>query len=103
MTSSALTVSGILDAEMEEVAWTAIGLMAATLFGSFFYLGARIDNLGNRLDARIDGLSSRLDGLDAKIDNLGARLDARLDGLETRMDSFYARLDPPARAPRRLK
>lgn len=96
MASAALPVSGILDAAMEEVAWTAIGLMAATLFGSFFYLGARIDGLGNRLDARIDSL-------DSKIDNLGARLDARLDGLESRMDALNARLDPPSRAPRRHK
>jgi hypothetical protein len=94
--SDASAAAGILDTEMEEVAWTAIGLMAATLFGAFFYLGARIDGLGNRLDARIDGL-------DSKIDNLGARLDARLDGLESRMDALNARLDLPSRAPRRLK
>ena len=75
---------------MEEVAWTAIGLLAATLFGSLFYLGSRIDNLGSRLDARIDGLG---DSLTARIDGLGARLDGRLDGIESRMDALNARLD----------
>ncbi|HJR19584.1 MAG TPA: hypothetical protein VJ922_07680 [Actinomycetota bacterium] len=64
---------------MEQIAWTAIGLLAATLFSSFFYLGQKIDSLGARLDARIDGL--------------GARLDARLDGVESRLDAINARLD----------
>jgi hypothetical protein len=52
---------------MEEVAWTAIGLLAATLFGNFWFLGskidsinARIDNLAARLDARIDAVSAQL-------------------------------------------
>ncbi|HJR18699.1 MAG TPA: hypothetical protein VJ922_03180 [Actinomycetota bacterium] len=75
---------------MEEIAWTAIGLLAATLFGSFFYLGARIDNLGSRLDARIDAVSSDLGG---RVDGLGARLDARLDGVVSRLDAINARLD----------
>jgi len=54
---------------MEAVAWTAIGLLAATLFGSFFYLGARIDALSGRIDAQ----SSRIDALGSQ---LGARIDA---------------------------
>jgi len=61
---------------MAAVAWTAIGLLAATLFSSLFYLGGRIDALGGRIDAlgeRIDSLSARLDG---RIDGLSARIDA---------------------------
>jgi len=57
---------------MTAVAWAAIGLLAATLLGSFFYLGSRLDALG----ARIDSLGSRLDG---RIDALGAKLDARIE------------------------
>ena len=61
------------------VAWTAIGLLAATLFGSLFYLGERIDALGAKIDSRIDGLSARIDGLSARTDGLGGRIDAHLD------------------------
>ena len=56
---------------MDAAVWTAIGLLAATSFGSLFYLGSRIDAIGSRidgLDARIDGLGSRMDGLSAKLD-----------------------------------
>jgi hypothetical protein len=60
---------------MEAVAWAAIGILAATLLGSVFYLGSRIDNLGARIDA------------------LGARLDGRLDGLSTRIDGLSTRID----------
>ena len=74
---------------MEAVAWTAIGVLAAAVlgsFGSFFYLGTRIDALGARLDARIDTqgaeLGSRVGGLGTRIDQLAARV----DGLAARMD-----------------
>jgi hypothetical protein len=49
---------------MEAMAWTAIGLLGAAVlgsFGSFFYLGTRIDALGARLDSRIDALAARMD------------------------------------------
>ena len=68
---------------MEQVAWAVTGLLAAALFGNFWFLGAkidsinsRIDGLANRLDARIDALTSRLD---ARIDALGASLQAHTD------------------------
>jgi hypothetical protein len=64
---------------MTAVAWTAIGLLAATLFGALFYLGARIDALGARLDGRLDGVASRIDSLASRIDALGARLDAHVE------------------------
>ncbi|MGH9198091.1 MAG: hypothetical protein ACRD1T_20455 [Acidimicrobiia bacterium] len=35
---------------MEAQAWTAIGLLAATLVGTLFYLGNWIDSLGARLE-----------------------------------------------------
>jgi hypothetical protein len=76
---------------MIAVAWTAIGLLAATLLGTLYYLGARIDALGTRLDARIDALGARLDG---RIDGLSARIDglsARIDGLATRLDTHIER------------
>jgi hypothetical protein len=34
--------------------WTAIAIVAAMAVGSMFYLGARIDALGDTLGARID-------------------------------------------------
>jgi hypothetical protein len=49
---------------MTAVAWSAIGLLAAVLFGNFFWLGTRIDGLS----ARIDGLSSRIDAMNARLD-----------------------------------
>jgi hypothetical protein len=49
---------------MAAVAWSAIGLSAATLIGSLFYLGSRIDYPG----LRIDHLSSRIDALSLPLD-----------------------------------
>ena len=62
------------------VAWAAIALLAATLVGSLYYLGSRID----ALSARVDALGSRLD---ARIDALEARLTARIDRLKERLDA----------------
>jgi len=39
---------------MEAAVWTAIGLLAATSLGTLFFLGARVDGLGDR----VDGLDS---------------------------------------------
>jgi hypothetical protein len=71
---------------MAVVAWAAIALLAATLFGSLFYLGNRIDALGARidsfearLDSRIDRLEARLAALDARFDVVNGRLDPRSD------------------------
>ncbi len=69
---------------MEAQAWTAIGLLAATLVGSPFYLGNRIDSMG----ARIDSMGARFDPLGARIDSLGVRLDSRIDGLSGRIDGL---------------
>lgn len=58
---------------MAGVAWTAIGLLAATLFGAIGYLGSKIDALSTRIDV------------------LGTRLDSRIDGLEARLDAHVER------------
>jgi hypothetical protein len=76
---------------MVGVAWTAIGLLGATLLGSLYYLGSRIDALGARLDGRIDGLGTRIDGLADRIDTLDARLSSRLDALASRLDAHLER------------
>jgi len=53
---------------MVAVAWTAIGCLAATLFGNLYWLGGRIDALGARIDARLDAINARLDGMNARLD-----------------------------------
>ena len=69
---------------MEAAVWTAIGLLAATSLGSLFYLGARIDALGARMDSRFDSLEGRME---ARF----ARVDQRFDGLEGRLDAHLDR------------
>jgi hypothetical protein len=67
-------------AAMEAMAWTALGLLGAAVlgsFGSFFYLGTRIDALGARLDSRMDSLSERIDTQGSRIDAQGDRFDAQ--------------------------
>jgi len=54
---------------MAEVAWTSIGLLAATLFGSFFWLGSRIDGLATRIDSLAAHMDARFDALNARIDS----------------------------------
>jgi outer membrane murein-binding lipoprotein Lpp len=80
---------------MVAVAWAAIGILAATLLGSLYYLGARIDALGSSLNARIDGLESslnaRIDGLSGRINGLESSLNARIDALAARMDAHIER------------
>ena len=61
---------------MEAQIWTVIGLLTATLLGSLFYLGSRIDTLGARFDSRIDTLSTEVHGQ-------GSGLNSRLDALST--------------------
>ena len=53
---------------MVAVAWAAIGLLAATLVSSMFYLGSRIDALGARIDSQWAGLGARIDWLSARMD-----------------------------------
>jgi len=53
---------------MVAVAWAAIGLLGATLFGNLYWLGGRIDALGARMDAKFDRLDARLDMMNARLD-----------------------------------
>jgi hypothetical protein len=71
---------------MEAAVWTAIAVLAATNLGSLFYLGARIDALGARIDAQRTDLGGRIEAL-------GARLDARIEALTERIDTQNARID----------
>jgi hypothetical protein len=73
------------------VAWTAIALLAATLFGTLYYLGNKIDALGARMDARFDALSGRIDAQGARIDALGARLDMRMDAVSGLLQAHVER------------
>ena len=66
---------------MVAVAWAAIGLLAATLVSSLFYLGSRIDALGARLDVQGSSLGTRIDALDERLGNRIDALSARIDGL----------------------
>lgn len=76
---------------MTTVAWTAIGLLAATLLGTLVYLGQRIDALAARVDAQGADLGQRIDAqgaeLGQRIDAQGAELSRRVDALATRLDS----------------
>lgn len=69
---------------MEAASWTAIAILAATSLGSLFYLGARIDALGARLDARIDAQA-------AEIRALRTDLTARIDSMSGRLDEHVRR------------
>jgi hypothetical protein len=56
---------------MIAVAWTAIGLLAATLaalVAAIFQLGSRIDAQGRELRAAIDAQGQRIDALAGRID-----------------------------------
>ena len=75
---------------MTAVAWTAIGLLGATLaalMGAIFQLGAKIDALGRDLGARIDAQTARIDSLYGRIDAQSARI----DGLSGRIDAHLER------------
>jgi division protein CdvB (Snf7/Vps24/ESCRT-III family) len=78
---------------MEAQAWTAIGLLAATLLGVLFYLGNRIDLLGSEMRsqfqaqaARSDAMSTRIDAVAARVDELGMHLSDRIYELAVKLD-----------------
>jgi uncharacterized membrane protein YqgA involved in biofilm formation len=71
---------------MEAQIWTLISLLAATVVGTVFYLGNRIDSLGARMDARIDGLSARIDTLTDRVDSQGRHIASEIYGLATKLD-----------------
>lgn len=69
---------------MEQVAWTTLGLLAASMLGNFWYLGTKIDSINGRIDSLGDALGQR-------IDTLGARLDARIDALSGQLQAHIER------------
>ena len=94
--------------------WTAVGTVAATLFGvwrmlahyetrndaAHAELGRRIDgvrtDLSGRIDAqgdRIDAQGGRIDALSGRIDALEGRFEGRFTRLESRLDTLGGRLD----------
>jgi hypothetical protein len=75
---------------MEPAVWTVIAVLAATNLGSLFYLGARIDAMGARLDARIDAMTADLGG---RIDAVTADLGGRIDAVTGRLDAQNGRID----------
>jgi len=87
--------------EMVAVAWAAIGLLAAALVSSLFYLGSRMDALGARIDGQGSSLAARIDSLDARltarIDSLETSLNGRIDTLDacpsSRLDALSWRMD----------
>ena len=80
---------------MVAVAWAAIGLLAATLVSSLFYLGSRMDALGARIDAQRPSPAARIHSLETslkgRIDTVDASLSSRLDALSSRVDAHLER------------
>ena len=84
---------------MTAIAWSLVGLMAASLgvLSAALYSGlGRIDALGARLDGRIDSLGDRIDAqgarLDSRIDNLGQELRGEIRDLRDTVHAVDVRL-----------
>ena len=77
---------------MEQAVWALIALFAATLLGSFFYVGSKIDSINARIDGLGGRLDSRIDALDARFDAMEAKLDRRFDGVDRRLDVLRDKL-----------
>ena len=78
---------------MQAQAWTAIGLLAATLLGALFYLDNRIDALGTRMDALSSEMrggfqtqAARLDALAVRVEEQGMQLANRIYELAVKLD-----------------
>ncbi|MHB8511291.1 MAG: hypothetical protein ACYDCC_03835 [Actinomycetota bacterium] len=71
---------------MIAVAWSAMGLLAATLavltnalIGSIHEVRASIDAMGARLDARLDATNTRIDEQSSRIDLLTQALHGHIN------------------------
>jgi hypothetical protein len=78
------------------IAWSLVGLMAASLgvlatalFSGLTRIDARIDTLGTGLNARIDALGT---GLTARIDALDTGVSGRIDALRETVHDLDVRL-----------
>lgn len=88
-------------AAMEALAWTAVGLLAAALLGSFaafFYLGMRIDALGDHLAYRIDAMSDRISAQSARIDAQTSRIRSQSATIQARSWDFIPHIRTEGRA-----
>jgi hypothetical protein len=65
---------------MEQAVWALIALLTATLLGTLFYLGNKID-----------GINGRIDALGVRVDALGARLDSWIDALSSQLQAHIER------------
>jgi len=77
--------------------WSAVGILAAGLFGTISYFGTRLDYTNGRLDSGFARLESRMDQFETHVDERFARLEARMDQgfarVDSRLDAMNARLD----------
>lgn len=78
---------------MEAQAWTAIGLLGATLIWALTHLGSRIERNGARIDALATSLGHRIDSLHHKMDSRASRLHHRIEGLTSEVRALNARFD----------
>jgi hypothetical protein len=73
---------------METQAWTAIGLLAATLVEALFYLGNGIDVLGSEMRSEMrsqfEAQGSRIDTTYSRIETMSGRLDSLTASTNTR-------------------
>jgi hypothetical protein len=86
---------------MEALAWTAIGLLAAALlasFAAFFYLGMRIDALGDHLASRIDAMSDRISGQSARISAQTERIGRQTATIQAQSWDFIPAMRAEGRA-----
>src|SRR3712207_8713970 len=72
-------------------------LLAATLFGSLYFMGAKIEALGTRAEEHADRLGSRIDSLgrlvDERWEGQGRWMQASLeDRKSTRLNSSHANI-----------
>lgn len=82
---------------MQAQAWTAIGLLAATLLGVLFYLDNRIGVLGSEVRGQFQAQGSRFDNLAARMDTLSVRVEEQGVQLVDRIYDLAARLDDHVR------
>ncbi|HEV2685733.1 MAG TPA: hypothetical protein VGW79_03755 [Actinomycetota bacterium] len=71
--------------------WSAIGILAAALFGSIYFSDQRMDvgfaRLETRMDQRFALVDERFARLEARMDQGFARMDSRLDAVNARLDA----------------
>ena len=77
---------------MQAATWSAIGILAAGLFGFIFSFSARLDAGFGRIDEKFGRMEEKFDRLEARLDAGFARIDHRLDQVNARLG---AHIEPP--------